>query len=267
MSELVETICSARVIDLSQAFDGRMAARPLHAPFRMGSILRHGDLPSRDNVTATLELISMSTHTGTHIDALSHIAHEGVLHGDVEADSAMAGGVFSQHGVETIAPLVYRAVLLDVASLLGVDRTLDTHRVTAGELDAACKRQRVQVAPGSAVLIRLGWGASDHYMTDAYLGGSGPLPGVDTSAARWLVDRGVRLTGTDTIAYEALAAGDPDRPVHRILLKEAGIYIVENLALEDLASADVPEFALVIAPLRLVGASGSPVRPLALLGA
>jgi kynurenine formamidase len=102
-------------------------------------------------------------------------------------------------------------------------------------------------------------------MTDAYLGTSGALPGIDTSAAGWLVDHAARLTGTDTIAYEALAPGDPDRPVHRILLQEAGIYIVENLALEELAATGVAEFALVIAPLRLVGASGSPVRPLALV--
>jgi kynurenine formamidase len=54
-------------------------------------------------------------------------------------------------------------------------------------------------------------------------------------------------------------------PAHRVLLVEHGIYIIEAMALEELAAAEVYEFTFVLVPLRLIGATGSPVRPLALV--
>lgn len=262
---MLDKLLTAQVIDLSQPFETTMTARPMHIPFRMGSILRHGDLATPDGVTATLELIAMSTHTGTHIDALAHVAHEGKLYGDVDVESAMSAGAFTELGVETVSPLLYRGILLDVAGSLGVGSVEPTHRVSAQDLDDACRRQGVEVKSGDAALIRLGWGSEAMYGSEAYLGLSGHLPGVDVSAARWLVDHGVALTGTDTIAYECLAPGDAARPVHRLLLREAGIYILENLALDELSATGHAEFALVVAPIRFVGATGAPVRPVALL--
>nr|BFE70265.1 hypothetical protein GCM10020092_035660 [Actinoplanes digitatis] len=93
------------------------------------------------------------------------------------------------------------------------------------------------------------------------------MPGVGEDAARWLVERGVAVTGGETIAYEAIApgAGHATLPVHRILLVEAGIHIVETMLLSGLADAGVTEFQLILAPLKLVGATGSPVRPLAVV--
>jgi kynurenine formamidase len=75
----------------------------------------------------------------------------------------------------------------------------------------------------------------------------------------------VRVTGADTIAYERLApgAGHSSLPVHTILLVENGIHIVEVMALEELAADRVYEFLFVLVPLKLTGATGSPVRPLA----
>ncbi len=74
--------------------------------------------------------------------------------------------------------------------------------------------------------------------------------------------------GADSIAFEQLPAGAGHRllPAHRILLVEHGIHIMETLALEELAAAGVTEFVFVLSPLKLVGATGSPVRPLALVG-
>jgi kynurenine formamidase len=55
-------------------------------------------------------------------------------------------------------------------------------------------------------------------------------------------------------------------PVHRVLLVENGIYIIEHLNLEDAAGQGLTEFLFVLAPLRIVGGTGSPVRPLAVVG-
>jgi kynurenine formamidase len=72
-------------------------------------------------------------------------------------------------------------------------------------------------------------------------------------------------TGADTTAYEQIPAGVGHRvlPVHRILLVQAGIHIIEHLNLEAAAAAGLTEFTFVMAPLRIVGGTGSPVRPFA----
>ena len=54
-------------------------------------------------------------------------------------------------------------------------------------------------------------------------------------------------------------------PVHRLLLAEHGIHIIEVMNLSGLAAAGVHEFVFVLAPLKIVGGTGSPVRPLALV--
>ncbi|HUZ51055.1 MAG TPA: hypothetical protein VMU94_00800 [Streptosporangiaceae bacterium] len=87
------------------------------------------------------------------------------------------------------------------------------------------------------------------------------------AGAGWLAQRGALAVGADTIAFERLAPGNGHTllPAHRVLLVENGVYIIEALALEELAAASVHEFTFVLAPLNLVGATGSPVRPLAVV--
>ncbi len=72
-------------------------------------------------------------------------------------------------------------------------------------------------------------------------------------------------TGADTTAYEQIRAGAGHSvlPVHRMLLVEAGIHIIEHLNLEAASEQGLTEFVFVMAPLRIVGGTGSPVRPVA----
>lgn len=88
------------------------------------------------------------------------------------------------------------------------------------------------------------------------------LPGVTLDGALWLSRRGVAAVGGDTLAFERLPS--PRMEVHVHLLVEAGIHIIECLALEALSAARVSEFLFVAAPLKLDGATGSPLRPYAL---
>ena len=71
----------------------------------------------------------------------------------------------------------------------------------------------------------------------------------------------------DTIAFEMLAggAGHASLPAHRILLVETGLPIIETLDLEKLAAAAEHEFLFVLSHLNLIGATGAPVRPLAIV--
>jgi kynurenine formamidase len=77
----------------------------------------------------------------------------------------------------------------------------------------------------------------------------------------------VRATGAETIAYEQIKPeiGHALLPVHRLLLVEYGIHIIEVLNLSGLAAAGIYEFLFVLTPLRIVGGTGSPVRPLAVV--
>jgi kynurenine formamidase len=166
-----------------------------------------------------------------------------------------------------VAPMVCRGVLLDVPRAHGREVWEAGRPIGAADLAAACAAHGVDVRAGDAVLVRSGWPVGRFEDAAAYVGVESGVPGPDLSAARWLGERGVRVTGADTIAYEWLApgAGHARLPVHLHLLVERGIHIVEVMNLEELAADGVREFLFVLAPLRIVGATGSPVRPLALV--
>ena len=117
------------------------------------------------------------------------------------------------------------------------------------------------------MLFRTGWPVGRYQDEPAYVGWPTGVPGPDETAARWLAERRIHVAGSDTIAFEWLApdAGHSRLPVHVILLVENGIHIIEVLDLEELARDRVYEFLFVASPLKLVGATGSPVRPLALV--
>ncbi len=165
--------------------------------------------------------------------------------------------------------MVCRGVLLDVPRAHGRETWEAGRPIGAAELEATCAAHGVEVRGGDAVLVRSGWPVGRFHDAAAYVGRETGVPGPDVTAARWLSGRAVRVTGADTIAYEWLepGTGHARLPVHRHLLVEHGIHIVEVLNLEELAADAVHEFLFVLAPLRLVGATGSPVRPLALVEA
>ncbi|MFI6043799.1 cyclase family protein [Nocardia sp. NPDC051321] len=253
-----------RLIELGQPFFTGMPCSPNHPGFRMTLARRHGDMIRPDGGSAANEIIVTGGHVGTHIDALSHVSQHGELHCGVDAYAAQRGGAFTSHGAEQLPGLLCRAVLLDVARVHGADILPGGYEITADDLESAAAAARAWPAPGDVALIRTGWSRLFPDAT-AYLGAASGVPGVGVAAARWLADRDVVATGADTTAYECIPPGAGHRclPVHRVLLVESGIYILEHLALEDLAAAGCAEFTFLLAPLRIVGGTGSPVRPLA----
>jgi kynurenine formamidase len=244
-----------------------MPQSPNHPQFSHTLPRRHGDVVRPDGGSAANDLIVMGTHVGTHIDALAHVSQDGNLHGGVDAQSASAGGRFMEHGVHTIAPMIRQGVLLDVAAALGLDVCPPAYEITPTDLDTTVFQQRVDVFPGDVALVRSGWGRHFDEGAEAYSGKNTGVPGVGEDGARWLADKGSVAVGADTIAFERLPpkAGHSLLPAHRVLLVERGIYIIEALALDELAAARIYEFTLILVPLNLVGATGSPVRPLAVV--
>ena len=87
-------------------------------------------------------------------------------------------------------------------------------------------------------------------------------PGRGLEGAQWLSAHGVYAAGSDTVAFEKVP--DAAMPVHVHLLVESGIHIIECLNLEELAASGVHEFLFVALPLKIEGATASPIRPIAL---
>jgi kynurenine formamidase len=257
-----------RTIDLGRPLFIGMPQSPNHPAFWHTLPRRHGDMVRSDGSSAANDMIVMGTHVGTHIDALAHVSFQGCLHGGADAGEAAVGGKFMEHGVHTIEPMIRRGLLLDVPAALGLEACEPGYEITVADLEAAETLAATTVDAGDVVLVRSGWGR--HFEEGAaYIGRESGVPGVSEAGAQWLADRQVHAAGADTIAFERLPPGGGHSllPAHRVLLVEAGIYIIEALALEDLAASGIRVFTFVLVPLNLIGATGSPVRPLAVVAA
>jgi kynurenine formamidase len=258
------------IFDLEQPCTPEMPIHPAHQQAGYSYLLhRHHEDEYRPEEagprTGAAGVIICGEHTGTHIDALCHQSDALVLYGGVSVTSEVQSSRgFTRHGVEEIPPIVAPGVLLDAAAREGVKSLEPGHAVTGEDLEACCENQGVAVEPGDVVLVRTG---NARYWEDAdrYLAG----PGMATSASYWVAQRGVVAVGADNPAWDVPGMKDPDLgcmlPGHLILLARRGIYIIENLNLDELAAAGYHRFDFVCTPLKLVGATGSPVRPLAII--
>lgn len=247
-----------RVVDLSQPLFNGAPSSPSHPGFRSALTLRHGDVDRTDGMTGAHEMFTFGGHVGTHVDALCHVAVDGKIFPGRSAE--IVDGHYAVGGIEEFPLAVRRAVLVDVPALRGVARLTPAEPVTAEDLDMV----DVPIGPGDAVLVRTGW-AQLWPDSGAYLGLRSGVPGLDISGAAWLARRRVAVVGADTLAVEQIYAdvGHSRLPVHRILLAEHGINLIEVMNLEPICGQI--EFAFVCAPLNILGATGAPVRPLALL--
>jgi kynurenine formamidase len=252
------------IFDLSQPMFVGMPQSSMHPRFHLSLQRRHGDLVRPDGGSGANELIITGGHVGTHIDAFAHISHDGRLHGGVDAAKAQRGGRITQHGAETIAPLLCRGVLLDIARAKGVERLIDDYEVTRADLEAALALAGTSLREGDAILIRTGW-AQLYGDPVAFEGLEKGTPGPGVPGARWLADFIPRAIGSDTIPLERFPPAEavPSLPVHSLLLVERGIHIVEILNLEEIARKRVNVFTFILSPLKIVGATGVPARPLA----
>ena len=265
MDQLLRHLQNSRLYDLGQPYFTGMPHFPTHPPFLFGLTKQHGDLILEGGVSSSADAIALGTHVGTHIDALCHFSCGGKVYGGTEARSNQSHTEgMKVLSVDKVAPIFRRGVLLDIAgnretALLPPDFT-----VTAEHLDRALKLQGVEIRPGDVVLLRTGWGSLWHDPVRYITGGRGSQPtgpGPEREGAEWLSSRGIFAAGSDTVAFERVPSG---MAVHVHLLVENGIHIIEALNLEELAADRVYEFLFVAIPLKFVGATGSPIRPVAI---
>lgn len=265
--ELLDSNC----YDLSHPLDRQTPVLPAHPPFFMTLNNRHGDINGffgECGYGSANEIIVTSGHHSTHIDALGHVSDYGKLFGGIEATDVQKGlGLqrgLTKNGVENINPIIKRGILLDIPLLKGKTCLDAAERITEADLKEALSKQKISIEPGDCVLIRTGY---SKFLADPdiYMGIKTGLPGPDISAAVWLATKKVFLAGSDTIPFEVRIPGIKELPVHQELIAKNGIHIIECLNLEELAQDKHYEFLFIALPLRITGATGSPIRPIALV--
>ena len=210
------------------------------------------------------ELMVSSAHSGAHVDAMCHITRNSTWFGAGSESDHLGDFGATQGDASVIPPFVCRGVLIDVASLHGVEALPAGHVIDRAEIAQALDRQGVAIRQGDAVLVRTGYMSQwlDPVRRERHFGA-----GLGVAAAIALADAGTVLVGCDTENLEVIPSESTERflPVHVELMVERGIYIAELLYLEQIAAAGVGAFLFICLPLRIRGASGSMVRAIGLV--
>ncbi len=205
--------------------------------------------------------ILLPLHVGTHIDCLCHCWHGDLLYNGFPGNSVRSSGA-ARCGAQTMGPIVTRGVLLDFVRLTGAPLA-DGAVIGADLLRQACGQAGIAIGKGDAVLLRTGWFEAHEASGVADFNAE---PGLDVAAALVLAEAGAALVGADNYAVEVLpfAAGTVF-PVHQRLIRDYGIPLLEGLVLKPLAERGATQFLFMAAPLPVVGATGSPLSPVAVL--
>jgi kynurenine formamidase len=276
--DLIRTVKGARMFDLSFTWNEQSPVLNLNPPYSFALNRTHkmtyeifGQAPGSQVSWASDITYFSGQHGAPTIDAIGHIGRNLKLHGGVDAVAATStpAGIGANLGIDHFPAdlMVNRVVLLDVARQMASGRPdplAPGFEITGAHLEQTAKAQGVEVRKGDSVMIRTGWGQYFAKDNAKYLGEQSPGPGQD--GARWIIDKGVRLAGDDTATFEKRPAayGKELFSVHMMLLADSGIYIVENCNLEALADAKAYVALLILTPLRIQGATGSPLRAIAL---
>ena len=199
---------------------------------------------------------------GTQFDAFAHQMWGDSFYNCFKLGEIGTRSGFKKLGVENVGSLMTRGVLIDVAGLKGVDMLPNSYLITADDLQQALAKTKQKIEPGDAILIRTGWFNLMGKENQRY--GSVP-PGIGIAAAQWLIAQDPMLIAADNCCVE-VRPSEPgySLPVHAMMLIQHGIYLIENLKLEALATARAYEFAFIVEPLKIKGGTGSAVAPVAI---
>jgi kynurenine formamidase len=216
------------------------------------------------------DMIIMPLQAATQWDALSHVYYEDKLYNGFPADSVTSFGAF-HCGIDKVdvTGVTSRGVLLDVVAHRGEDVFCRPGRpVTPIELDDIAAKQGVTIGRGDIVVVHTGWWTRFLETGDGAEAGSG----LDWTCASWLHDLEVAAVAADNLMVE-----DPDPangvegtflPMHMLCLRDMGLMLGEYWDLSalaaDCAADGVYDFQLIAPPLKVVGAVGAPVNPIAI---
>lgn len=216
-----------RLIDLSQPLYDGAPNCPAHPPVRSEIIADHPQVGWR------VELLTLASHTGSHVDAPYHKLADGANLDQIPLDRFT--------GLAVIADL----------------RDSQADR----PIDAALLESRLpQDLNDRIVLLATGWGRR-RAKTDEWLYHP---PYLTPEGAAWLVARGIRGVGIDH--YSIAGSRDDINPVTHTVLLQANVWIVEELGFPDEIFTVPQPFEFMCLPINLRGHTGAFCRPVAVLG-
>jgi kynurenine formamidase len=264
---LTRLVRQGTVYDLEQPrFPGMRTGGGHKPPFFYALHMRHEDRHDETHRrTSASGFVMMDDHSGTHVDAICHQAYDLKLHGGVAVDSSsVTAGGFTQMTAEHIAPIVCRGVLIDVAASQSSPVLPTRYSIAADDLAAALRAQGSELRKGDAVLVRTGsgslWRTDPHRYDDA--------AGVGRDANDFLGHYEPSIVGSDNVGWDSLGTRERPDPAlygHVLWLIQRGVHIIENMFLEELSRHRVFEFLFVCPSLKIAGATGGPVRPIAIV--
>lgn len=208
------------------------------------------------------DTVVLPLHLGTHIDALCHAWYDDALYNGFPGSGTRSTAGATHCGIEKMGPIVGRGVLLDVAGLHGGPLP-DGATIGRGDLQRAAERAEVSPGKGDIVLIRTGWAEQQGRAASVSFDAE---PGLDVEAALWLAEREIAVLGADNFAVEVIPFPQGTVfPVHQRLIRDFGIPLLEGLMLQELAATGRSQFLFAASPLPVVGGTGSPISPVAVL--
>ncbi len=260
--DLLGLIKHGRVYDLSNPTWPDTPYAATTSPFSVRMNQRHSDDLGMGSFGEATEILTMSSHTATHLDALCHISERTdghpLLYGDLRAAEAVSAFGFKELGIERCPPVIIRGLALDIPGSKGMEVLPDSYGVTGSDILSCCQKEGFEIKPGDGVLIRTGFSRYRHTEQARFTNlGAGPTP--DT--CRWLAEKRIALVGSDTMAFERMPSPHLG---HIELIRKRGIPILKQVNLDGVCTDHIYQFLLIILPLRLVGATASPVTPVAI---
>lgn len=234
-------------------------------------IIRGGDDPDYPGIpglSVAMDYIGVACHgiATSHVDALCHVFVKHRMYNGYPASDVRSTGAVRNDMMPMADGVVTRGVLLDMPRSMGVPYLHGDARIGPADLEAAARAQAVEPGSGDVLIVHLGLerrrqkeGAFDPAATG--------LAGLHPECARWLHDRDIAMLGSDGMndPQPNWAADEWPIPIHYLGICGMGMTLMHNLSTETLARECEQRgrwaFLLTIAPLKVPGATGSPVNP------
>lgn len=219
------------------------------------------------------DIATLYLQGSTHYDAIGHVWYEDKLYNGIDAHETI--GEMKRASIMPIAEkgVVARGVLIDMARHRGKPWLDREETITLDELLAAARDQGSEIEPRDIILIRTGWPAYWFHVDNPekfYEDYSEPGLSYSRELVEWFQENEIPNLVSDTLGNEASIHKECgiDSLLHAALIRNLGIAFTEQAWLEDLADACARDnrwtFLYSAAPLKIVGAAGGPVNPMAI---
>ncbi|MEV7389105.1 cyclase family protein [Streptomyces sp. NPDC091215] len=261
---------TGKIFDLGMAFDSK---GPQDGGFRINPVHTMTFMPMDtlgvpDTMISADDMVTMGLQCATQWDSLAHVGYDGRFYNDVPSTAVSTSRGATRNSFDrTVERLISRGVLLDIARFKGVDRLPDSYEITSADLSAAEERQGVRVESGDILLVRTG--EYQYFLEGDNKRFSGNEAGAGLDSLEFLHERDVAAVAFDNWAFEAWPSPVPGGiiPVHQVAIRDMGLTVGEMFDFEELAADceddGVWEFLFSGVGLKITGAVGSPVTPMA----